>query len=152
MILLQRLIFIAFLLLCGCILPGTGTGNPKEPSSNVDSRTTESGRIFSAVCEKLSECYPLLQSSCANDLSTLETFGPKLGISNPTPLTVNEIVSHEYNGNLIPDSVAATSCRQQLGLLNCSDASVLAAYDPSALEPLGLAHEMLDPVCANVFQ
>lgn len=146
---------ILLVTLMGCGARGTGTGNPNRELNNGAIQDTATGRISSAVCNKLVGCNgPTVGLICLTSVLALNTYAEHLGWQNggaDVPLRNSELIELEVQGSLTPNFKAANSCVQSIQALSCDSPEVVKSYDPKLNEPFSNSAEMLNSNCLGVF-
>ncbi|MGZ3803610.1 MAG: hypothetical protein ACXVB4_05335 [Pseudobdellovibrionaceae bacterium] len=122
----------------GCsesVSKGTSTvGNPLTSVTN---------KLLLAVCEVIQRCHTGVDSNlCQTGVLATSGFATPLGLPG-TYTTYSSILQGEENGALVGNQTQANVCQGSLETLSCSDANVIAAYDPSLANPFAGSPNMI---------
>ncbi len=146
------LILFFILALVSCKREGTETGNP-EYSPVVGTEDSATYKIAKMACAKVTSCQALDELDvCMAGQIFSTTYGEPLGLAvEIQSLPLWQIMQSELNLQITPDTSNSILCLNQIDDLNCSESSVMQAYDPLLEEPYQNVSGVLPPVCQSVF-
>lgn len=140
------------LALVACKREGTETGNPEHmPVSGAENTATY--RIAKMACAKVTTCQALdeLEVCMAGQIFST-SYGEPLGLTvENQSLPLWQIMQSELELQITPDASSAILCLNQIDDLDCSENSVVQAYDPLLEEPYQNVSGVLPPACQSVF-
>lgn len=123
---------------------------PQPPENQIRS---EIYKIVKMACQKIVSCNePSDFKNCMINQVEKTTFGSKLGLSlEEQKNSLRELIESESEGQIVPDVSSAIRCINSIYQLDCSDTSVIQAYDPLLEEPYQSLAEILPADCQSVF-
>ena len=123
---------ISALFIAGCnsTLWGTNTGNPDMSSPTIGDGAMTLGEV---VCYKIQSCYNgASSSSCLNQISSLNHYTSELGPNASAYATLLDLYQAESQHLITANSTNASTCKQAISALSCSDTLIQNSYSVSS--------------------
>jgi hypothetical protein len=147
-----RYVFIFSILLSGCGLAGTGTGNPYQPNApNAAEPATTAESLAQRLCAKITICESeITPAACRLDVLAVEGLPSEFGLDLSWK-DLTQVSQGESEGAIKSDPIITASCIAEINALSCDLAEVKNAYRPGVLAPWAGLGAMVPDSCGGVY-